>query len=186
VSTDFPRGAPRILAVTGTQLPFPRLLSALDNWAALHPDAAVLAQAGKDVESYPNIRTVPFISQHEFARRLAEADAVVAHAGMGTILACSEMFKPLVVMPRKASLGEHRNDHQADTAAHMKRLSNLTVALDGAALSDALDLALGMSIGNLGERDPSDAAKDLIGAVKSFVWNEETKVSPSSAARVQI
>ena len=35
-------------------------------------------------------------------------------------------------MPRRADLGEHRNDHQRDTAAEMSRLSNVTVVEDSA------------------------------------------------------
>ena len=57
------------------------------------------------------------------------ADAVVAHAGIGTILGALELGKPTVVMPRRAALGEHRNDHQLATA---RRFSGpgIAVALD--------------------------------------------------------
>ena len=45
------------------------------------------------------------------------AAAIVAHAGMGTILTALETGKRLLVMPRRAALGEHRNDHQLATVS---------------------------------------------------------------------
>jgi UDP-N-acetylglucosamine transferase subunit ALG13 len=46
---------------------------------------------------------------------------------MGTILSAAELGKPVILMPRRAKFGEHRNDHQQDTALEMARLSNVTV-----------------------------------------------------------
>jgi UDP-N-acetylglucosamine transferase subunit ALG13 len=56
---------------------------------------------------------------------------------MGTILSAAELGKPVILMPRRAKFGEHRNDHQQDTAREMARLSNVTVAEDGEALHAA-------------------------------------------------
>ena len=56
------------------------------------------------------------MSPKECTDRMVAADAIIAHAGMGTILTALEMGKPLLVMPRRAELGEHRNDHQLATA----------------------------------------------------------------------
>ncbi len=56
------------------------------------------------------------------------ATAIVAHAGMGTILTALEMGKPLLVMPRRAALGEHRNDHQLATASRFAELGRVKVA----------------------------------------------------------
>jgi hypothetical protein len=61
---------------------------------------------------------------------------------MGTILSAAELGKPLILMPRRAKFGEHRNDHQQDTALEMARLTNVTVVEDGEALHTELDLAL--------------------------------------------
>jgi hypothetical protein len=61
---------------------------------------------------------------------------------MGTILSAAELGKPLILMPRRAKFGEHRNDHQQDTALEMARLTNVTVVEDGEALHTELDMAL--------------------------------------------
>lgn len=183
MSVRFPAGSPRVLAAVGTQLPFPRLLAALDGWAASRPGAAVLAQSGKDHAAYAHIRTVPFVGQEEFSRLVVEADVVVAHAGMGTLLACCELGKPLVVLPRRADRGEHRNDHQSDTAAQMRRLSNVTILAGEADLAAALDRALCATASAALAADAPGSALDLIHAVKSFIWGEDAGPHPSEGTR---
>ena len=64
---------------------------------------------------------------------------------MGTILTALEIGKPLLVMPRRASLGEHRNEHQLATARRFADLGKLRVAFDETELAgelDALDRAV--------------------------------------------
>ena len=180
---SFPSGAFRVFAAVGTQLPFPRLLSALDAWAAARTDAAVLAQVGRDEGRYPNMRAFPFIDQQRFAALVAEADVVVAHAGMGTILSCSEIAKPLIIMPRRAALGEHRNDHQVDTAQRMCHLSNVTMADDAGELARALD-ALAQNAGSDAGAATglSQTSLDLLHAVKAFIWGEDSGFAPAGPA----
>jgi UDP-N-acetylglucosamine transferase subunit ALG13 len=131
-----------IFATVGTQLPFDRLLLGLDTWAAANPGIPVLAQAGASKRRFRHIETVGHLSQADFRDRFETARLVVAHAGMGTILSAAELGKPLILMPRRAKFGEHRNDHQQDTALEMARLTNVTVVEDGEALHTELDLAL--------------------------------------------
>ena len=49
---------------------------------------------------------------------------------MGTILSALSTGKPLIVFPRIAALGEHRNEHQLATAEKMKTLGYCYVAKD--------------------------------------------------------
>jgi UDP-N-acetylglucosamine transferase subunit ALG13 len=69
---------------------------------------------------------------------MREATAIVAHAGIGTILTGLEMGKPLLVMPRKASLGEHRSDHQMATVSRFAT-GAIDVAADETELVERLD-----------------------------------------------
>jgi UDP-N-acetylglucosamine transferase subunit ALG13 len=161
-----------IFATVGTQLPFDRLLAGLDSWAALNPGVPILAQTGRTGRSFQHISTVRELDQTAFRARFAEARLVVAHAGMGTILSATELGKPVILMPRLARFGEHRNDHQRDTAAEMARLSNVTVVEDGKALHAVLDAARAHDFAFASDTPrASEAAASLIAALRDFVWS---------------
>jgi UDP-N-acetylglucosamine transferase subunit ALG13 len=161
-----------IFATVGTQLPFDRLLAGLDSWAALNPGIPILAQTGRTARTFHHISSVRELDQTAFRERFTEARLVVAHAGMGTILSATELGKPVILMPRLARFGEHRNDHQRDTAAEMARLSNVTVVEDGEALHAALDAARARGFSFASDvPGTGEAAAPLIAALRDFVWS---------------
>lgn len=119
-----------IFATVGTQIPFDRLIRILDRIAA-ETDEEIVAQTSREAQFVPeHLDTVAFLTPSEFDAMFRRARLVVAHAGMGTIISAMEQGKPLIVFPRKASLGEHRNDHQQATAAQMKASGTVAVAFD--------------------------------------------------------
>jgi UDP-N-acetylglucosamine transferase subunit ALG13 len=158
-----------IFATVGTQLTFDRMLLALDTWAALHPEVQVIAQTGRSAKTYAHLQTCTNLDQRAFAETFAAARVIVAHAGMGTILTALDLGKPLILMPRRADLAEHRNDHQQDTAAEMARLSNVTVVESSEALCVALDRALATPQASGGVGVVVEP-KPLIEAIRSFIW----------------
>lgn len=174
-----------IFATVGTQLPFDRLLIGLDGWAAKNPGIPIIAQTGATKHRFRYIETVSHLSQSAFHDHFAAARLVVGHAGMGTILSAAELGKPLILMPRRAKFGEHRNDHQQDTLREMSRLSNITVAEDGEALHLALDKALACGFVVTGTESPSqpDTLSSLIDEIRDFVW-EGCCPSPRAASRI--
>jgi hypothetical protein len=93
---------------------------------------------------------------------------------MGTILSAAELGKPLILMPRRAKFGEHRNDHQQDTVREMARLSNVTVVDDGEALHAELDVALarGFEAPRWRAQAGGEALDPLLEVVREFVWNQ--------------
>jgi len=100
-----------IFVTVGTQLSFDRMVRVADTWAYLRGRDDVFAQIGPTEWRPSHIASVPFLETDECHRRIREASLVVAHAGMGSIITALELGKPIVVMPRRADLGEHRNDH---------------------------------------------------------------------------
>ena len=70
---------------------------------------------------------------------MRSSTAIVAHAGMGTILTALELGKPLLIMPRRAALGEHRNDHQLATAERFAAVDGVKVAFDETEFALKLD-----------------------------------------------
>lgn len=129
----------KIFVTVGTQLPFDRLISAVDRWASQHR-AEVFAQTGSSSLRPKHIQWQDFIGNAEANERLRTADLVVAHAGMGTILTRLETGLPLIVLPRRAALGEHRNDHQIATARRLSHLRGLWVVDDEDALRERMSV----------------------------------------------
>lgn len=175
-----------IFATVGTQLPFDRLLQAMDAWAKLHSDVEVLAQTGQTTRRFPHLTATPFMDQKRFAECVGRAKVIVAHAGMGTILTAIEIGKPVVLMPRRADLGEHRNDHQRDTAAEMSALANVTVVEDASGLFAAIDAALAQSSDPCIATRSSFASAQLLEAVKEFIWSEPAVPAPRTMWQARV
>jgi len=159
-----------IFATVGTQLPFDRMIAALDDWAGTQPDREVFAQVGPGQFAPRHIQYRRFISPAECRARMVAADAIVAHAGMGTILTALELGKPLLVVPRRASLGEHRNEHQLATARRFAETGRLAVAFDESELAERLDEL--PRRGNV-ERISPFASDQLITALRSFIDGDD-------------
>ena len=127
-----------IFVTIGTQLSFPRLLSLMNLWAGSHLEL-VIAQIGNDPGLYPNLRTVTRLNRVDYESTLDGCRAVIAHAGIGTILQCAYRKKPLIIVPHRAKYGEHRNDHQLDTARRFSHFDGITVASNAPGVSRALE-----------------------------------------------
>jgi UDP-N-acetylglucosamine transferase subunit ALG13 len=154
-----------IFITVGTQLPFDRLIRTVDAWAA-RTGAEVFAQIGPGQYVPGHIRWTRTLPADECNTRIRQARAVVAHAGMGSILTALEFGKPIVVMPRRGDLGEHRNDHQIATAKHFQEQGRIRVAFDERELEQKLE--------ELGTFQPTariarTASPALIAALRGFV-----------------
>lgn len=128
-----------IFVTVGTQLPFDRLVESVDRWAARRPGVHVLAQIGLGGRRPAHLQWREQLGPVEYEVMLRAAELVVAHAGMGTVLRAMDLGKRLVVLPRRAGLGEHRNDHQLATARQLALRGVATVAADERELAALLD-----------------------------------------------
>jgi UDP-N-acetylglucosamine transferase subunit ALG13 len=156
-----------IFVTVGTQLGFDRLIRAVDVWAAAAGGGReVFAQIGPGDYVPRHMKYSPFISPQECLDRMAHADAIVAHAGMGTILSALELAKPVLVMPRQAALGEHRNDHQLATARRLAALGHVSVAADERELALALD---GLGDAQAAAQIGPHASDRLLDAISRFI-----------------
>ena len=79
-----------IFVTVGAQMPFDRLVQAVDEWAGARSRSDVFAQIGSEGIPPSNIEFTRFLEAAEFKRRIREADVVISHAGMGTILSALE------------------------------------------------------------------------------------------------
>ena len=147
-------------------MPFPRLVRLVDRWAG-ERGVEVFAQTGDPAFQALHITAVPWLRPDAFRQHLAQAEAVIAHAGMGSILSALELGKPLLVMPRLGRLAETRNDHQVATAQRFAERGWVRVAYDErdfAREADALLLRGGEAV-----QVPAVASRELLHRIRSFV-----------------
>ena len=167
-----------IFVVVGTQLPFDRLMRAVDSWCEKSGRGEeVFGQIGQISAGNYRPKHFPWeskISPSDFDARMKGADIVISHAGMGTIISALHLAKPIVIMARRADLNEHRNNHQVATLKHFQEQSGIFAVQDDAELSDVLD---GLSNGGpavAGEKISRFADKQLIGALRDFIHDSRS------------
>lgn len=158
-----------IFVTVGHQMPFDRLIRAVDDWAEHAGREDVFAQIGNGKYRPVNFSFVNTLAPAEFMRRMREASGIVAHAGTGTIIAALELGKPLLVMPRRAALGETRNDHQVPTAQRFAEAGCVLVAQDEDQLLARMDELESFRPRAMIEHQ---ASIELIARLRSFIFNE--------------
>lgn len=134
-----------ILVTVGMQLAFDRLIRAVDEIAP-DLDVPIIAQTGKGTYKARNIRTMESIAPSEFDGMIRDTSLIVAHAGIGTVLTAQRFRKPILLFPRRAALGEHRNDHQLATVAQLKGRPGVIVAEAEADLRAGIAAGLAMDV----------------------------------------
>ena len=135
-----------IFVTVGTQLPFERLVAAMDGWAARRaPQPEVLAQVGSGRVDYEHLRCVRSLQGPEYADVIASARLIVAHAGTGSILTALDYGVPVIVMPRDHVRGEHRDDHQLQTARQLEKMGLVAVAWSESDLPGLIEAQLAQS-----------------------------------------
>ena len=173
MATTFENGWPRLLGgcpvifvTVGAQMPFDRLIGAVDKWAAMHDRSDIFAQIGPSDFLPRCIQVTRFIDPPEFRKCIDAASLVVGHAGMGSIITALELGRPIIVMPRRSDLGETRNDHQVATARRFLELGRVLVALNEKQLYGLLNQSESLSAN---ERISREASAPLISALRNFI-----------------
>ncbi|WP_255711533.1 glycosyltransferase [Dyadobacter chenhuakuii] len=131
-----------IFVTVGTQGPFDRLITTMDELALSMPDIPIVAQVGASKYKVRNMHSFEFTSSLEMEMYFNNAQLIVSHAGMGTIISAFERKKPIVIFPKLAKFGEHRNDHQLATAKRLESLNYLHAAYDFTTLKSKISAAM--------------------------------------------
>ena len=148
---------------------FDRLVIAVDEWAANQNITDVFAQIGPTGIAPTHVNWVRLLEREDFQRRIEECDAIVAHAGMGSILMALQYGKPILVMPRVGALKETRNDHQVATAKRFAMGGQILVAMGEEQLPEKLDELCHC---RASQRISKEASPELISAIREFIHGE--------------
>lgn len=117
----------RAVVVVGTErYPFSRALAGVAQ--ALPGSVEVLYQTGHTPPPDSSAAYQQWLPLDELLRSLEQADVVVTHAGVGTVLTALRLGKHPVVIPRLSELGEHVDDHQVQLARMLEAKGLATVA----------------------------------------------------------
>lgn len=115
------------VSVGNASQPFPRLLEAVEKIADKLPQPVVIQYGVASAPAMSNCRWVDYLGMEEFAMQVAQAQLLILHAGAGSVIHAVRAGKVPVVMPRRAALGEHVDDHQLEFALELSRLGKIVV-----------------------------------------------------------
>ena len=113
-----------ILVTTGTQLPFDRLIMAIDELAP-SLNEPVFAQIGVSGYRPRNIEWTAKLHPAQFDERMRAASLVVSHAGIGTILRAKRYGKPIILFPRQVIHGDFNPHNLLADASQPDRLTGI-------------------------------------------------------------
>ena len=130
-----------IFVAVGTQkFPFDRLLKGIDDLIAQGQlEADVFAQIGHTDYVPQNYQYQNFLSKDDFQSYISGCDLLITHSGVATIIAGMKLEKPVVVVPRFASYGEHVDDHQLQLIGQFTNLNLICACGDPEDLEKALE-----------------------------------------------
>ncbi len=128
-----------IFATVGTHgQPFARFLE-----LARELDDEVVLQYGHNPPPQGFASSSAFLPFDEILRLMAEARAVVTHAGVGSILCAREAGHVPVVVPRLPELGEHVDGHQGELTRTLAAQGHVLAVWAGEGLAGPVELAAG-------------------------------------------
>ena len=162
-----------IFVTVGNADPFDRLLQAVDQWIEDYGiQETVFAQIGSGHYQPKRCESVRYMTPDDYRKYFEESRFVIAHAGMGSIITAIELQKLIIVMPKRASLGEQRNEHQLATIQHFKKYPKIRVAENEQDLPILLNEVLNQSVGSTAQGPDGmlwSPDKSLISFVHEFV-----------------
>lgn len=156
----------KIFLTVGSMLPFDRLVRAMDTFAASRPDVEVYAQIGETRMRPEHMASCNMMTPAQYRERFEQADVVVSHVGMGTVITAAELNKPLVMLARRMELHEVTSTHQQATARWLAGRPGVHVVEAESDLPAKIDEVAGS--GGVGNIETGTRAA-LVRAVREFI-----------------
>lgn len=151
-----------IFATVGThQDPFERMIAGLE---ALPGRGDLVVQYGYARPPEGVGRAVDFMPFEEMEANFAAAEAVITHAGVGSILCARRAGHLPIVVPRFKELGEHVDDHQVELTRALAERGEVEAVWQGEEIATAL--------ARIPPRSPGPIAGDSVGRLAAAVRGE--------------
>ncbi len=157
-----------IFASVGSQLPFDRMVRAIDEWARDNPQTRVYIQIGDGAYEPRHAGFARTITVKEYRERVRSSSLFVAHVGMGSILQGLEERRQMLLMPRLSALGEHTTDHQLHTADRFRDREGLLIVDDPETLKSSITRLLNEPLAS-GTGISGGASPELISHIAGFL-----------------
>ena len=134
----------KVFVPLGTQkFQFNRLIEALNGLVregVYGPNEIIVQSAVYETE--PLFIHLGVIDHALFDSYIRDADIVITHSGVNSIMTCMNLHKRLIIAPRLKEMGEHVDNHQVEIASVMERKYGVTILRDMSLIKDAIDEAL--------------------------------------------
>lgn len=129
-----------ILVMLGTQNnSFHRLLEEIDKLIDIGKiQEEVIVQAGYTKYESKNMKIIDFLPSEELEKLEQQANCIITHGGVGSIIGSIEKGKKVIAVPRLKQYGEHVNDHQLDIVESFDALGYIIGITDVSQLENAL------------------------------------------------
>ena len=89
------------------------------------------AQIGLSDYQPKNFSFDRFLDKDEFEKRISNADMIITHGGVSSIVSAINHKKPVIVIPRLAKYKEHVDDHQLEIARAFAKMDFVLCYEDG-------------------------------------------------------
>ena len=129
-----------IFVALGTQdKSFTRLLELVEK---LDTKEKIVCQSGFTKYSTNKLEIHEYFEREEYINNIKNADVVICHGGVGTILKALSFNKKTIVVPRLKKYGEHQNDHQLQVAKVFKDQGHIVLYEDGNDINEVYKRAI--------------------------------------------
>lgn len=101
----------------------------------------VIVQAGRTKFESKDMEIFSLVPQDKLKELMEEADLVITHGGVGSIVMALKMGKKTIAVPRLSEFGEHVNDHQIQIVDSFNKQGFLIGVTELSNLEEALEKA---------------------------------------------
>ncbi len=117
-----------VFITVGTQKQnFKSLVDEINNSELLKKFDIVMQYGETNIEgiNLKKIKFVKFLEQEQFERYIKDAEFIITHAGVGSIISMLKHRKKIIAIPRLKKYNEHIDDHQVDICKEFKNMNYL-------------------------------------------------------------